>query len=39
MEEGFFNWATSDSRLWPALDWAAAIVLQALLLAVAIGTI
>jgi hypothetical protein len=34
MEEGFLNWATSDSRLW-----GAAIALQALLLAVAIGVI
>jgi hypothetical protein len=39
MEEGFLNWATSDSRLWPALDWGAAIALQALLLADAIGVI
>jgi hypothetical protein len=39
MDEGLFNWATSDSRLWPALDWGGAIALQVLLLAVAIGMI
>jgi hypothetical protein len=39
MEEGLFYWATSDSRLWPTLDWGAAITLQVLLLAVAIGMI
>jgi hypothetical protein len=39
MEEGFFYWATNDSRLWPTLDWGVAIALQVLLIVVAIGMI
>jgi hypothetical protein len=39
MDEGLLYWATSDSRLWPTLDWAATIAVQVLLLAVAVGMI